>query len=191
MSEEELFFKHRPLVYMAIKQKNLFWTTDDEFQQYVDAGEIGLLKGIRAYDSKKGYKISTYLFKCICNEIYHLIELQNQVKRKNPYGRTISLNIKIAVDEEKQSELIDFIPSEVDIERDFEIKQEWEELLSVVNSLKNEKDKEVIKKFYGLEGRDNQTAREIAHEWGVSTKLIHYRRKRALNELKKLYEKRL
>ncbi len=191
MSEEELYIKNKGLIYMAIKQKHLYWNTDDEFQQYYDAGEEGLIKGIKTYDSTKGYKISTYLYTCICNEIHKYIQINNLPKRKNRFGKDISLNKLVVNENESLSELIDFIPSDVNIEEEIEKKIRHENLLKYVNNLKNERDKEVIKHFYGLEGRKSKSTREIARDWGVSQNAINSRRIRALNTLKKVYGKQL
>ena len=184
MNEEELYNEHKALIYMAIKQKHLYWSTDDEWQKYYDAGEIGLLKGIRTYDETKGYKISTYLFACISREILRVIQLDNMPKRKNPYGKDISLNQIVDDDSSDPSELIDFIPADIDIEKEIEDKIKLEHLYEALEHLKNKRSKEVIILYYGLYGNKEHTLEEIGSELGITKQRVSSLRDRGIKKLK-------
>ena len=169
---------------MAIKQKHLHWNTDDEFQEFFDAGEEGLLKGIRTYRQEKGYKISTYLFTCISNEIFKLIEKNNSEKRRNIYGKDISLNQKIGEGNLADKEYIDLIQSDINIEKEYEQKIIYKKMLDEVKHLSNKKDADVIIKYYGLCGQHSRTLRQLAKENGRSVNAISTRKQRALQRLR-------
>lgn len=187
MSEEELYLEHKPLIYMAIKQNKIYYNTDDEFQQYYDAGEIALIRGIRTYKPEKGYKISTYLFSCISNELRKVVRINNMPKRVNPYGKDISLNVLIKTDsgEGDPSELIDFIPSSINVEKMVEDKIKVEDIGKVVNSLKKERTRKVIIRYYGLDGFQEETLEEIGKRLGVTKEMVRNIRDRGLAEIRK------
>ena len=42
-------------------------------EDYASIGALGLIKGVATFDESKGYCRSTYLIKCIRNEIYRLL----------------------------------------------------------------------------------------------------------------------
>ena len=172
MSEEELYNEHKALIYMAIKQKHLYWSTDDEWQKYYDAGEIGLIKGIRNFDETKGYKISTYLFACISREILRVVQLDNLPKRKNPYGKDISLNQIVDDNSSDPSELIEFIPSDVDIEKEVEEKIKLEHLYEALECLKNKRSREIIILYYGLYGSKEHTLEEIGNKLKITKQRV-------------------
>lgn len=187
--EEKLILENMALIRKVIKDLHLYWQTDDEFQEYYDVGLDGLIKGVRSYDETKG-KISTWCIPCIKNEILHLVTKKNYKKNKNEYGRDISLNFTINEDSEKVTEYGDLIPDlNTNIELEIEKKLEAERLLAAVNQLKNEKDKLVVKMYYGLDGYEPRMFREIAEQFCCSKSAIQFRAKRALSLLKQYLEK--
>jgi len=187
--EEKLILENMALIRKVIKDLHLYWQTEDEFQEYYDVGLDGLIKGVRSYDEAKG-KISTWCIPCIRNEILHLVTQKNYKKNKNEYGRDISLNFTINEDSEKVTEYGDLIPDlNTNVELEIEKKFEAERLLVAVNQLKNEKDKLVIKMYYGLEGYEPMIFRDIAEQFGCSDSAIQFRARRALPLLKKYLEK--
>lgn len=52
--------------------------SNQENEEYISVGTIGLIKGINSFSSDKGFKLSTYISKCIENEI--LMNLRNNKK---------------------------------------------------------------------------------------------------------------
>lgn len=169
---------------MAIKKHHLHWDTDDEFQEYYDAGEEGLLKGIRGYRHEKGYKLSTYLFTCISNELFKIIQKNNSIKRRNIYGKDISLNQKMEKDNLDDKEYIDLIQADINIEEEYEKKQIYKRMMYEVECFSNKKYSDVIIKFYGLRGK-SKSLKQLAEEYGCSTGAIAEIKKRALERLKK------
>lgn len=187
---EQLILDNIPLIYKCIKDLHLYYKTEDEFQAYYDAGLDGLMKGARKYDGSKDIKPSSFLYPCIKNEILHLLTIKNLKKNKNEHGRNISLNITINDDSNKLTEFGDLIPDlETNIELEIEKKLEAERLLAAVNQLKNEKDKLVVKMYYGLDGYEPGTYESVSKYLGVTKQAIQARLKRAKNNLKQYLEK--
>ncbi len=185
MNEEKLITENIGLIYTVIKELHVH-ETEDGFQDCYDSGLVGLINGVRTYDDTKG-KISTYLCKCIKNEILKLFVVKTQKKNFNKFGKDVSLNYLISDEEIEFGELI--ADDRVNVEEEIEKKLESERVLNAVNSLKNETDKLVIKKMYGLDGYDQKNCLEIATEYGVSRSAINFRIHRALTNLKVYIEK--
>lgn len=74
LEQEELVLNNLPLINLILKKYNL------SYDDYYDLGIIGLVKGAKSFDSNKGFKASSYLTKCITNEIL----LQIRKERKLP-----------------------------------------------------------------------------------------------------------
>lgn len=87
-----------------------------EQDDLISIGSIGLIKGINTYDSKKSIKLSTYVSKCIDNEIlmyFRTIKKQNnEIHLDDPIGKdkddnTISLKDILENDEKSVDDEID------------------------------------------------------------------------------------
>lgn len=186
---EELILNNTRLIYLAIKQLNLKWDTEDEFQDYYDAGLEGLIKGAKNFDKSKNIKESTFLTSCIKNEIKKFIYFKTMPKRFNSNGKDLSLDYELGNNKEGNNYL-DLLPDpNINIEEQLEKKLESERLLSAVDQLKNEKDRLVVKMYFGLDGCKEMNSSEIAKKMSVTRSAINARKHRALRALKKYLEK--
>jgi len=179
MNENDKYLQYKGLIFLAIKNKHVYYKTEDEFQEYIDAGTDGLIKGIRTFDETKNVKESTYVYKCIETEIKKRIYIRT-LKKNNE--KVISLNTLIE-NSGNYEELMDFIPSEVDIEKEVEDKLLGERLVEIIETLPIEKDQEVIKYVYGLDNHKKMNCSQIARLWGVNKNAIISRKNRALGLL--------
>ena len=183
---EKMITDNIPLIYLAIKRLHLYWDTDDEWQYHYDNGLVGLIKGVKTYDSTKGYKESTYLYTCIVKEINKGIYMSQMAKRKNPYGKDLSLDYDFESDNlNDRTSFAESIPDpNVNVEQEIENKLEYENIVNVIEHLENEKDKEVIKYYYGLVDGKEYSIRQIAKIKGVSSSAIMARLKRTTKRIK-------
>ena len=94
-NENDLIEKHKALIFMAIKKEHLHWKTQDEYQDFIDAGYDGLLNGIRTFNPDKGFKESSYFYVCIRHEMIKVIVRKNNEKNS---VKVSSLNIPIEND---------------------------------------------------------------------------------------------
>mgnify|MGYP003627478371 FL=1 len=76
--EEELVRKHYGL---AVSQA-LYFLNDPNFEDYIQAGLIGLLKAVRNHDENKS-KFSTFATVCVRNEIQSLDKKAKKYKSRN------------------------------------------------------------------------------------------------------------
>ena len=65
--------------------------TNIDQDDLISIGSIGLIKGINSYDPKKSIKLSTYISKCIDNEILMYLrankKLNSEVYLEDPIGK--------------------------------------------------------------------------------------------------------
>lgn len=183
---DKIVLENQKLIRFAIKKMNLFWKTEDEFQEYYDDGLIGLINGAKTYSTEKG-KPSTYLYTCIKNEI------SKGIVSKITLKKILNYRYKLSIDEPVNNEidktLSDVIPDpNVNIEDDLEKKLEIEKLMYAIDKLDNAKDKLYLCEFYGLKGYKKLLAKEIEDKYNVSHTTVADRLKRARQTLKKYLE---
>jgi len=144
----------------------------------ISIGTIGLIKGIDSFKSDKKIKITTYVAKCIENEL--LMYFRSNKKHNN----NVSLNDSIGYDKEgNEINLIDVIPIEDNnILEDLNTKDNIESLNKFLCIL-NEREKEIIQKRYGLNNLKSQTQKEIAESLNISRSYVSRIEKRALGKI--------
>lgn len=181
MTEEKLILDNINLIYMVLKRVNLYSCLDE----YFDIGMIGLVKGAKNFDESKGYKPTTYLARCITNEILAYIRKQNMSKRGGGV-KNISIYTPITIDE-KEIYLLDTISSNEDIEENT-IKKEQRELVykEIINL--NERDKFIICSKYGLLGHKELTQEELATKVGLSQSYVCRIIKKFIEEVRRKYD---
>ena len=179
MSEEQtkLVIENQRLISLMIKKLKIKW----DYEELLEIGMIGLCKGALWYDSSKGYAISTYLSKCIANEL-----LMHLRKISKPTYKAMSLNETF--NEADNLTLLDVLEDErVNVEREAE-----QSLLAIeINNLLSKlDDKEcfVITHKYELNGAKRLTQDKVAVALGISQSYVSRIEKRALKKLKKFIE---
>ena len=80
--------------------------------------------------------------------------------------------------------IMDVVCSENDIEEDVEQKIKAEKALRLVNSLNNEREKNIIIMRYGLNNKKPMTQREVAKVMGISRSYVSRIEKKVLEKLK-------
>lgn len=176
-----LIEKNLRLVAYIVKKYN---TSEREIEDLISIGTIGLIKGVDSFDGSKNIRLATYCARCIENEILMYIRTEKK-SSKNVY-----LYDSIGSDKEgNEISLIDVIEYEGEdviekITQDERIKR----LSDKIEAVLNEREKNIIKKRYGIDGQNIQTQREIAVEYGISRSYISRIEKSALFKLRKSYE---
>ena len=155
-----------------------FETKENDNDDLISIGTIGLIKGIDTYKNNKKTKITTYAARCIQNEI--LMHFRSQKK----YGPTVSLNDAIGHDKEgNEINLIDVIKDKnVDLFETLDLKNNIS-LLKRYLKLLNKREKEIIIKRYGLNNTKDMTQKEIADELKISRSYVSRIEKRALTKM--------
>ena len=164
----------RLVAHIAKKYEN----TNEDKDDILSIGIIGLIKGIDSFKMDQNSKLSTYCSRCIENEILMTLRC---VKNKKNY---VYLYESIGEDKEGNPiELIDLIkddqPSILDqMIHDYKIK-ELRESLNILSS----RELEIINLRYGLNGKKPLTQKEIAKNMSISRSYVSRIEKRALMKL--------
>ena len=153
------------------------WEADD----LISVGAIGLIKGIDTYDAAKKAKLSTYLARCIENEILMLLRADRKTKQdvslqepigEDKEGNTISWDDVLIYEEESVMEKVDRV-------------MDKRELLRAIEGELTSQERLVIQKRFGLEGKKEETQRQIAKSMGISRSYVSRIEKRALEKLQR------
>ena len=150
------------------------YDTDD----LISIGTIGLVKGIDSYKPNKKTRLTTYVARCIENEI--LMYFRSNKKHLN----NVSLNEKIGYDKDgNEINLLDIIKYESkDINDEINMQDNINLLLKYLNIL-SIREKDILIKRYGLFNHKEQTQKEIAKELKISRSYVSRIEKRAMTKL--------
>lgn len=155
-----------------------YYTTDTDKDDLISIGTIGLIKGVNSFKPQKGVKLATYCARCIDNEI--LMHLRS-TKKSN---QDVSFDDPIDTDSEGNPlTLMDIIAVEDTIVDDIDTKNKVVKLSHILKSMPLSREKEIIIKRYGLDGKPPLTQREIAKEMGISRSYVSRIEKRILDDI--------
>ena len=161
-----------------------YYQNDSAQDDLVSIGTIGLIKAINTFDVNKNIKLSSYASRCIENEI--LMHFRNNRKS----SQDVSLNDTIDTDKDGNPlTLMDIIASDMDVAEDVDTKLHLEVLNSYIDEVLMPREKEIIVNRYGIGGVKIQTQRELAKKLDISRSYISRIEKKALEKLKKRYDK--
>lgn len=171
-----ILIKHNLRLVAHITKK--FDGTNEDIDDLISIGTIGLIKGINTFDPEKGTKLATYAARCIENEI--LMHLRSTKKNRSE----VSIYDPIGVDKEgNEITLIDVLGTERDVVADtVETSFEYEMLLDRVKVL-TKREKKVLELRFGLINGYRKTQREIAKMLGISRSYVSRIEKRAIEKL--------
>lgn len=159
---DEVIIENTNLVYHILKKMKLYEQRDE----YFDLGMIGLIKGVKTYNSKQHTALSTYLARCITNEILQYQRSQKAEKR-NKGIKPLSLEQVLYIDDCKEITLADVIASDKSIEEEIIKKQLIEEIHKEINNL-SERDRFILCSYFGIFGIDKLNQFQLAEKFNLS-----------------------
>ncbi len=162
----KILIEHNLRLVVHIAKK--YVQSEQELEDYTSIGTIGLIKAIDSYKENKGYKISTYASRCIENEI--LMYIRSTKKQKSE----VSINQVIGTDKDgNDMELIDTLElKEQDAVENIYNKTLLSQVLEFLDSKLNKREKYIMKKRYGLDGKEPKTQQDLADELGISRSYV-------------------
>lgn len=189
---DRLVLENLKLIYLVIKNLHLHYKTEDELQDYYDAGLEGLIIGSKKYDSSKGLP-STYLYSCISNEIKKFIKFKNTAKRKINYEFNLSLSETIHIAENGMNIFLEDVvyDPKVNVLEMVERNIEKEKIMYLIKNKLNEKEQIILSMYYGLNGYPECNQKQIAKIFNTSTTTIGTTIYKIKEKLKKEYAKKL
>lgn len=151
---------------------------NQETDDLISIGTIGLIKGIDSYKPDKNIRITTYVARCIENEI--LMYYRSSKK----YQNTVSLNDPIGTDKEGNSiTLIDVLKdNKTPLDEEIYLKDNISLVQKYLTKL-NKREKDIIIKRYGLNNQKEMTQKEIAKSLNISRSYVSRIEKRAVTKM--------
>ena len=145
-----------------------YQSPEDEMDDLISVGTIGLLKATDTFDLRKGSKLATYAARCIDNELLMMF----RSRKKNV--REVSLYEPVGTDKEgNEIHLMDILESQdEDVPVNFEKKENTLRLYQCIEKHLTPQEKEILILRYGLYGRKPTTQRVIAKRLGISRSYV-------------------
>lgn len=177
-SAREVLIEHNMRLVAHIAKK--YGQSGVEMEDLISIGTIGLIKGINTFSPEKSNQLAIYIARCIENEILMYL----RADKKN--NAVVSLGDSIGEDKEGNKILLMDIlnASENEVSDQVELRMQISQMASAIASVLNEREKTVIMKRYGLNGRKPLPQRELAKELGISRSYVSRIEKKALYKLK-------
>jgi len=173
-AKEELILKNLSLVTFIVNRYfSGFYKIDDDL---VSLGNIALIKAVDRYDETKNVKFSSFASKCIINE------LKNYLIKNKKHMVNVSLNDSLGTEDETYN-LEALLSDDTNLEEDYEKKEIHEYLVKLVQLLP-ERDKEIVKMYFGFYNR-KYSQKEIADKFGIARTRVGALLARNLEILKK------
>ena len=155
MAARQKLIEHNLRLVSHITKK--YYSKTGEPEELISIGTIGLIKGVDTYKTEKKTKLSTYLAKCIQNEIL----MYFRTGKKS--AQDVYFNEPIDTDSEGNPlTFLDIVADEEDIADTIDLKIKSEKLKQYVDEIKNERERTVIIKRFGLDGEEELTQKQIA-----------------------------
>lgn len=151
---------------------------NEQLDDLISIGTIGLIKAIDSYSEEKGNKLATYAARCIENEI--LMHLRSIKKTNND----VYLFDSIGEDSDGSDiSLIDIIPAPIEDLSDKLDKENKIKLLNQFLMILDEDELKIISYRYGLNGKKEMTQKEIGKMFNISRSYVSRIEKRVLTKL--------
>lgn len=167
----------RLVAHVAKKYTN----TKSEQEDLISIGTIGLIKGINSFSVEKGSKLSTYVSRCIDNEILmHLRatkKLNAEVALNEPIGKDKDDNV-VTLEEVLEN-------SDRSIDDEVDLKMKVKLLYEKMKDLLKDREKTILELRFGLGGNKPKTQHEIAANMGISRSYVSRIETKAINKLAK------
>lgn len=155
------------------------YSQENSFDDLISIGTIGLIKGINTFDKTKTSKLTTYIARCIENEV--LMTLRSSKK----LSMELSLDDSIGTDKEGNNMTFsDILQSECDDIADIiSLKIDIKKLYSAIDCVLSNDEKNILCWRYGLLNTKKKTQKEIAEILGISRSYVSRIEKKAIKKL--------
>lgn len=155
-----------------------YYSTSKCQDDLVSVGSIGLVKAVDSYVLGKSTKFATYAAKCIQNEVLMYFRAQKKLANE------VSINETIDVDRDGNPlTYIDVISCDDSITDDVDLKMQSDKMYNYINTILNNREKQILIMRYGLYGHRQYTQREVAEHLGISRSYVSRLEKSALDKL--------
>ena len=148
----------------------------------ISIGSMGLIKAVDTFHFEKGTRFATYGARCIQNEILMFFRSQKKANIE------VSLSDTIDVDRDGNPlTYLDVISTPEHIAEDIDMNMHIEKIRTLVDTVLDGRQRQIIVLRYGLMGYQPKTQREVAAYLGISRSYVSRIEKRALSLLKEAF----
>ena len=153
--------------------------TNIDQDDLISIGSIGLIKGINSYNPEKSIKLSTYISKCIDNEI--LMYLRSNKKTNSE----VYLEDPIGKDKDDNTVRLGEVLENNDkpIEEEVDLKMKISKLYEKIKKVLKNRERTIIELRFGLNGKEPKTQKEIAKNLGISRSYVSRIETKAIGKL--------
>lgn len=170
----------RLVAHVVKKYANIKVEQDD----LISIGTIGLIKGINSFNVEKGSKLSTYVSRCIDNEILMYLrstkKLNAEVYLNEPIGKDKDDNV-VTLQEVLEN-------NDRNIEEEVDLKMKIKKLYKKMGEVLKDRERTIIELRFGLDGRKPKTQHEIADLMGISRSYVSRIETKAIGKLGKEFK---
>lgn len=165
----------RLVAHVCKKYANTKLDSDD----MISIGTIGLIKGIKSFKVEKGARLSTYVSRCIDNEI--LMYLRSSKKLNSE----VFLNDTIGKDKDDNTVTLEEVLENDDrsIEEIVDLKMKVKRLYNKMKEVLKDRERTIIELRFGLTGNKPKTQSEIAKSMGISRSYVSRIETKAISKL--------
>lgn len=165
----------RLVAHVSKKYSNTNIDQDD----LLSIGTIGLIKGINSFNIEKGAKLSTYVSRCIDNEILMYLrsikKLSSEVYLNDTIGKDKDDNI-VTLEEVLEND-------ERSIDDVVDLKMKVKKLYKKMKEVLKDRERTIIELRFGLNGQKPKTQHEIAESMGISRSYVSRIETKAIGKL--------
>ncbi|MBQ7364017.1 MAG: RNA polymerase sporulation sigma factor SigK [Clostridia bacterium] len=175
-AREKLILHNLRLVSHIVRK---YYGTAKNQEDLISIGTIGLVKAVDSFNPTNGARFATYAAKCIQNEILMHFRAQKKLSAE------VSINETIDVDRDGNPlTYIDVIATEDHIEEEIDLHTKSARVRRLLNTVLEERERQIILLRYGLSGEPPRTQREVATLLGISRSYVSRIEKGALETLR-------
>ena len=151
---------------------------NNEFDDCVSIGTIGLIKAVNSFKTNKNSKFSTYAYKCILNEILYNLRSTKKNKKNILFSYTLIID-----DCSKEIKLEDVLACNENIE-DSVINR-----LDILNLLKvlTDEERNIIYSRYGLKNNEIKTQKELGKKMNYTQSYLSRIEQKIIKKLQRNY----
>lgn len=155
------------------------YADEKTLEDLISIGTIGLIKGVNTFNPKKNSKLSTYISRCIENEV--LMFLRSSKKQQSE----VSLDDSIGTDREGNNMTFSDVLTADSTEISDIIfgKLEAQKLYKAMKKVLNKNEINILCWRYGLGNQQKKTQKEIADILGISRSYVSRIEKKCLEKL--------
>lgn len=154
-----------------------YYTQADEQEDLISIGTIGLIKAVNTFKPSRGIRLATYASRCIENEILMYF------RRTKKLQGEVSLSSALESDGDGELSIGDVVGKSDTMLEDLQDRDDQRLVRRLVAEQLTEREADIIRRRYGLEGHTPQTQRQVAEAYHISRSYVSRIEKKALGKL--------